>query len=356
MKNMTLKNFTIQKSVKLSAKAFTLIELLVVIAIIGILATLVIVSLGNSRAKARDSKRLNDLKAMANALELYYANNNQYPASITPGQPLEANDIIYISKVPNNPTPRTDGDCPDSDYSYAVNASGTSYAMGFCLGSDVGSVKAGINTATSQGGIGNFGLRGWWQFNEGSGEVALDSSGNGYHGTWNGTSVNRYGEGKAGTYAAYFNGLDDYVQLPNIGSMTSFTIMGWIRGDGDSLTGATGYNSFTSGRLLYTVSDSLSGGRRMLAQVGAGSHFSDSLMPRGQYHHIAYVYENSLSQWYINGVANTTNAGAVVFPSSPRIGSEGSINYMMNGLIDDVRIYNRVLSAEEIKAIFEIKN
>ncbi|WKZ24467.1 MAG: FISUMP domain-containing protein [Patescibacteria group bacterium] len=138
--------------------AFTLIELLVVIAIIGVLSTLVIVALGNSRASARDAKRLNDLKAMANALELYYADNNQYPASITPGQPLQANDIVYISKVPNNPTPRTDGICPDSDYTYtAIPHKPGHYQFSGCLGGSSGSFTAGPISHNTESGIINCG-------------------------------------------------------------------------------------------------------------------------------------------------------------------------------------------------------
>lgn len=59
--------------------AFTLIELLVVIAIIGLLASIVLVALNQTRAKARDTKRVADLKQIQTALELFYDTYNRYP-------------------------------------------------------------------------------------------------------------------------------------------------------------------------------------------------------------------------------------------------------------------------------------
>ncbi|KKR34411.1 MAG: hypothetical protein UT67_C0016G0018 [Candidatus Magasanikbacteria bacterium GW2011_GWA2_40_10] len=63
----------------MNKKGFTLIELLVVIAIIGLLSTLAVVALGNARQKARDARRLSDLKQLQTALELYYTDNTAYP-------------------------------------------------------------------------------------------------------------------------------------------------------------------------------------------------------------------------------------------------------------------------------------
>lgn len=60
-------------------KGFTLIELLVVIAVIGLLSTIVMVSLNTARMKARDARRLSDLKQIANALEMFYDATGSYP-------------------------------------------------------------------------------------------------------------------------------------------------------------------------------------------------------------------------------------------------------------------------------------
>jgi len=61
-------------------KGFTLIELLVVIAIIGLLSSVVLVSMGGVRAKARDARRLSDMRQILLALQLYYDKYERYPS------------------------------------------------------------------------------------------------------------------------------------------------------------------------------------------------------------------------------------------------------------------------------------
>jgi prepilin-type N-terminal cleavage/methylation domain-containing protein len=56
----------------MNKKGFTLIELLVVIAIIGMLAGIVLVSMGTARAKARDAKRQSDIRQISLAMEMCY--------------------------------------------------------------------------------------------------------------------------------------------------------------------------------------------------------------------------------------------------------------------------------------------
>lgn len=77
-------------------RGFTLIELLVVIAIIGILASVIMVSLGSARSKAADAKKMSDIRSLMSAIELYKNDNDALPANF---QALVDSDLI--SKVPD---------------------------------------------------------------------------------------------------------------------------------------------------------------------------------------------------------------------------------------------------------------
>jgi prepilin-type N-terminal cleavage/methylation domain-containing protein len=60
-------------------KGFTLIELLVVVAIIGVLASVVLSSLGSARSRARDARRESDIATIQKMLEMYHLDNGHYP-------------------------------------------------------------------------------------------------------------------------------------------------------------------------------------------------------------------------------------------------------------------------------------
>lgn len=111
-------------------KGFTLIELLIVIAIIGLLATLAIVSLTTAQRKARDTKRIADVKQLQNAVELYYSENTTYPVIVAADTWSTLGTAItsYITNVPIDP----DNTAP-SVYTYGVNDAGTEYFIGAVL-------------------------------------------------------------------------------------------------------------------------------------------------------------------------------------------------------------------------------
>lgn len=94
-------------------RAFTLVELLVVIAIIGLLSSIAVVSLGNARIKARDAKRMADLKQISQAIEMYANNSGALPGGLAgwctylsnAGFVQAASDISpYLANLPHDPT------------------------------------------------------------------------------------------------------------------------------------------------------------------------------------------------------------------------------------------------------------
>lgn len=122
----------------MNKKGFTLIELLVVIAIIGLLATIVMVSLNSARAKARDARRLADFRQWQLALAMYYDTNGIYPAAscgwalshpsyIACWNTLAANLAPYLSKLPLDPQNGYPPTYSYNAYHYLARNSGQGY-------------------------------------------------------------------------------------------------------------------------------------------------------------------------------------------------------------------------------------
>jgi type II secretion system protein G len=65
---------------KQKQSGFTIVELLIVIVVIAVLASITIVAYNGIQQRARDSQRRSDITALAKALELYYIDNDRYPA------------------------------------------------------------------------------------------------------------------------------------------------------------------------------------------------------------------------------------------------------------------------------------
>ena len=105
---------------------FTLLELIVVIAIIGILSSIVLVSLDSAREKARDGRRITEVKNLQLALDFHFSVVGAYPTTLINLVPT------YISNIPKDPS-------TGNEYIYTALGSGTNcfnYHLGAILEDD----------------------------------------------------------------------------------------------------------------------------------------------------------------------------------------------------------------------------
>lgn len=79
-----------------SQKGFTLVELLVVISVIGVISTVALTSITNAGRRARDAKRLADMKQIRNALEVYKTTYGYYPANSDGGDSCGGWDVGFV--------------------------------------------------------------------------------------------------------------------------------------------------------------------------------------------------------------------------------------------------------------------
>jgi len=151
----------------LSAKqGFTLIELLVVIAIIGLLSTMAVVSLNSARVKARDARRLADVKQLSTAIELEAANSNTSSyATVLASCPAEAAKTTTCGTITNlnfanvidpsaggTGTACATGGAAVCDYAMGTAPTATTYDICFYLETGAGSLSAAGMYHVEEGG------------------------------------------------------------------------------------------------------------------------------------------------------------------------------------------------------------
>ena len=120
--------FSIIKSQLSNPRGFTLIELLVSISIIAILTALLTANFIGARQRGRDGQRKSNMYQIQSALELYRADNGNYPltaAMATCGNGISVGGTIYMQKVPCDPV-------TGNPYQYTL-VDGSTYTLFGCL-------------------------------------------------------------------------------------------------------------------------------------------------------------------------------------------------------------------------------
>jgi hypothetical protein len=221
------------------------------------------------------------------------------------------------------------------------------------------------------------GLAGYWKFNEDSGNMIPDSSGNGntgYLGNYSNSELPQWVNGINDGSALKFDGAGDYVIVSgstDLNFSTAITVMAWVY----LPAGATYLDSRILGKdaanggtnLDFDINDS---GHVELA-LGYGENFngtpavySSGVIPPDIWTHVAATYDGSQAKIYINGSLDTSASWTSGFDINNGMPlCIGASNYLtdsgtpygyscINATIDDVRIYNTALSQQDVSAMF----
>lgn len=204
------------------------------------------------------------------------------------------------------------------------------------------------------------GLVGYWPFDEMSGTMAYDFSSNGNHGVLDGVS---WVAGKVGDGALHFDGVSNVVKVPH-GAYLVFTdqltIAAWIY-----LASTDGNQDAIQkyGIALCEIRADKAGIISNILKVNnvwTGFVYNDnSDYFLNQWYHLALTYDGTQVVNYLDGQVDKTfeQTGEITVSaegeSDLSIGSNAPWNdCYFNGIIDDVRLYNRALSSSEMENLF----
>ncbi|MHC4702643.1 MAG: protein kinase domain-containing protein, partial [Planctomycetota bacterium] len=201
-------------------------------------------------------------------------------------------------------------------------------------------------------------LAGWWKLDESTGTTVYDSSGNGRHGRFVGSP--NWKKGRIGG-AVQCDTTDDYIDIsrsPDFDIVDAMTVTAWFQAGNSEkgpaaryLVGRAHCWSVFLGNLTNELTFKCHGLEVPSIYpdfaIKAKKHVDD-----GQWYHVAAVYDGVSMLLYVDGVLDACESasGAISTNSFPvHIGTDSSLDRRgWLGSIDDVRIYNRALTAVEI--------
>ena len=189
---------------------------------------------------------------------------------------------------------------------------------------------------------------------------------NNNNGTYNDSvSVNKIQTGIIGN-AIEFDGVDDYIQVPNDASLeitSNITLSAWVKLTGnaqanDSRIISKG-NSTTNDDYALRISDK-NGVSCRIRNAGGVTVTLDSggKLTLGKWHHVGCTYDGSRIRVYLNGkeVGNVSQTGLIGTSGQDLfLGSHGATptGRRLEGLLDEVNIWSRVLSEDDMMALYK---
>ena len=195
------------------------------------------------------------------------------------------------------------------------------------------------------------GLVGYWTFdgNKIAGVTSYDSSSSGNNGTMTNGPIPTLG--KVGQ-ALNFDGSDDYVAFNSGYTLGNFsTVSAWI-----NLNNTSGIQTITQGTTATRFFIWNSTQLQYSENTVTFSSGNVSITP-GQWYHVAAVRDTTtveIVSFYVNGVLISSSTAAIQNQNFFNYINSPTAGRVLNGKIDEVRIYNRSLSADEIKALYNI--
>lgn len=198
---------------------------------------------------------------------------------------------------------------------------------------------------------------GYWKFDERSGNIAYDSSGNGNYGTIYGAT---WTTGRLGA-ALSFDGNGDYVEIPQSSVLdfrTSISIEAWVKvagttGDHQVIVAKWYPGGNTDGSYVLEFQPDGRTPQFVLRTTGRVDTVSSVLVSFGSWEHIAATYDGAVARIYVNGelAGSQYVTGEITVGNQLFIGAHlpayGDQNWF-SGVIDEVAIYNYARTQEEI--------
>lgn len=209
-------------------------------------------------------------------------------------------------------------------------------------------------------------LVGLWTFDEGTGSVAYDYSGNNATGSWNGTPTGTagfYSPGRIGGWAGSFNGTNDGIGIGGVSAFSgTLTVSFWMNPVDNTSRSILNRGNWCGTGGFRIDSSGPGGGLKYfyMYQSTFGAFQMTSSPVVGLWNYITLVQNGAALtlNFYLNGQPNnstTLPTGFKDFLNTLYIGTGDpgcGLSSYYSGLIDDVRIYNRALSASEVSALY----
>jgi len=234
-----------------------------------------------------------------------------------------------------------------------ILALATGTANQYYINTGVSSYAAATGTEVITPNSVSAGLVGWWKFDEGTGTIAYDSSGNANNGGWQGATA--YAAGKVGLYAGSFNGAS-YVDAGNQTSLNTpnITVVAWIYPTSLNSYQVIASKLYAGYTLGWELSNSSGVARVTLRATTTDMYFNGSLNVN-TWQMVAFTYDGATLKGYLNGALNTAHVATstnLVSTADFQIGTRFGGSNLFNGFIDDVHVYNKALSAAEINQLY----